>query len=374
MIRHYIGDSTPDPGSTGLDNMDPWAHIIGGGLSGLSLASSLAKLGNLPGKVVVSEPNLDALVSKTFSFWFTAAEENFLKPEFSSDTWTLSTSDLQVTQQGSSFRYGTRTGRNVLESALRAIDLHPQIHIVKEAVHAQPKASHCFDSRPCNIDSFELTQSFVGTEVLFDQPHGISQIGLMNEIQRITNGIRFIYTLPLGPHRLLVEHTDFVTTPSDFSILKDLNDRYLQQHFDASRFRITRMETANIPMGFKHQSINWGTPLGARGGMTRDATGYGYRTIRYACDVIAKDLVKYNSIKPYRRFKMTDWADQLFLNLIKQRPDVIPNTLMQIANKMSPDRFAGFMMMRSPIDLIHMFRAAPVKSFTCALLGRYQWI
>ena len=71
---------------------------------------------------------------------------------------------------------------------------------------------------------------------------------------------------------------------------------------------------------------------------------------------------------------MTDWADQLFLNLIKQRPDVIPNTLMQIANKMSPDRFAAFMMMRSPIDLIHMFRAAPVRSFTCALLGRYQWI
>ena len=108
--------------------------------------------------------------------------------------------------------------------------------------------------------------------------------------------------------------------------------------------------------------------------MTRDATGYGYRTIRYACDVIAKDLVKYNSTKPYRRFKMTDWADQLFLNLIKQRPDVIPNTLLQIANKMSPDRFAAFMMMRSPIDLIHMFRAAPVKPFTCALLGRYQWI
>ena len=161
-------------------------------------------------------------------------------------------------------------------------------------------------------------------------------------MQRITNGIRFIYTLPLGPHRPLVEHTDFVTSPSDFSILKDLNERYLQQHFDASRFRITRMETANIPMGFRNdQSINWGTPLGARGGTTRDATGYGYRTIRYACDVIAKDLVKYNLIKPYRRFKMTDWADQLFLNLIKQRPDVIPNTLMQIANKMSSRSVRG---------------------------------
>ena len=374
MTRNYTEDSTPDRGSTGLENMVPWVHIVGGGLSGLSLASSLARLGRLPGKVIVSEPNLDALVSKTFSFWFDATEQEFLKPEFSSDTWTLGTDNLQVTHQGSSFRYGTRTGRNVLEQALRAIDHHPQIRVVEEAVHVQPKALHCFDSRPCNIDSFQLTQSFAGTEVLFDQPHGISQIGLMNEIQRITNGIRFVYTLPLGSHRLLVEHTDFTTVPSDFSTLKDLNSRYLEQHFDVSRFRSIRMEAAHIPMGFKHQSINWGTPIGARGGMTRDATGYGYRTIRFACHKIAKDLVKYNSTKPYRQLKMTTWADQLFLNLIKQRPDVIPKTLIQMANKMSPDRFAQFMMMRSPTDLIHMFRAAPVKSFTCALLGRYQWI
>ena len=226
---------------------------------------------------------------------------------------------------------------------------------MKEIVNEQPKASHCFDSRPCNIDSFQLTQSFVGTEVLFDEPHRISQIGLMNEIQKITNGIRFIYTLPLGPHRLLVEHTDFVTTPSDFSILKELNDRYLEQHFDVSRFQIIRTEAAHIPMGFKHQSINWGTPIGARGGMTRDATGYGYRTIRYACHSIAKDLVKFNSTKPFRQFKMTTWADQLFLNLIKQRPDVIPKTLMQIANKISPDKFAAFMMMRSPMILFTYF-------------------
>ena len=54
----------------------------------------------------------------------------------------------------------------------------------------------------------------------------------MNEIQKITNGIRFIYTLPLGPQRLLVEHTDFVTTPSDFSILKDLNNRNDDKDFE----------------------------------------------------------------------------------------------------------------------------------------------
>ena len=374
MTRHYIADSTPDRGSTGLENMGPWVHIIGGGLSGLSLASSLARLGCLPGEVIVSEPNPDALVSKTFSFWFNASEKEFLEPEFSSDTWTIGTDNIQVTHRGSSFRYGTRTGRNVLEKTLSAIDRLPQICVVKEAVHAQPEALHCFDSRPCNIDSFQLTQSFVGTEVSFDKPHGISQIGLMNKIQRITNGVRFVYTLPLGSHRLLVEHTDFTTVPSDFSTLKDLNGRYLQQHFNVSRFRTIRMEAAHIPMGFKHQSINWGTPIGARGGMTRNATGYGYRTIRFACQTIAKDLVKYNSTKPYRQLKMTTWADQLFLNLIKQRPDVIPNILIQMANKMSPDRFAGFMMMRSPTDLFHMFRAAPVKSFTCALLGRYQWI
>lgn len=60
--------------------MDTWVHIVGGGLSGLSLASALAKHQVLPGPVVISEPEPERLAQKTFSFWLTDEEHAFLNP------------------------------------------------------------------------------------------------------------------------------------------------------------------------------------------------------------------------------------------------------------------------------------------------------
>ena len=68
--------------------MDPWVHIIGGGLSGLSLAASLAQFKKLPGQVVISEPNARSLAAKTFSFGTRIASVHFLRPEYSSSRWT----------------------------------------------------------------------------------------------------------------------------------------------------------------------------------------------------------------------------------------------------------------------------------------------
>ena len=362
------------PESTGLNGMDPWVHIIGGGLSGLSLASSLAEFNDLPGEVVVSEPELEKLATKTFSFWFTKDEAKFLAPEYTCRTWTLSTTTSQTTHHGEKFEYGTRSGQHVLDTAIQKIADHPQITITTEPLQNRPTAQHIFDSRPCDISSFQLIQSFAGTEVIFNKPHQVEMVSLMDQMQATETGIRFVYVLPLTPTRLLVEHTEFTTLPADLSALHNLNHSYLSDHFDESSFQIARTEEAHIPMGFKQESTHWGIPLGARAGMTRDATGYGYRTIRYACQVMAQDLIKKNTIKPYQKSWLATWADSLFLNLIERRPDVIPSILFQIANTMKPDRFAAFMMMRSSFDLMHMVRAAPVKPFTCALLGRYQWI
>jgi lycopene beta-cyclase len=354
--------------------MDPWVHIVGGGLSGLSLAASLAQFGTLPGRVLISEPAPEALASKTFSFWFTEGERNFLKPEHVSSRWSVSQGSEATVHRGHQFTYGTRSGRAVLDDALSAIHNHAQIELVHETVLAKPKATYVFDSRPCDIETHQVTQSFVGIEVQFEHAHGISEVGLMERLVATDSGVRFVYLLPLGPDRLLVEYTEFTTVPSDFSELATLNEHYLMDKFRNHSYEVQRTESAHIPMGFRQRSEHFGIPLGARGGMTRDATGYGYRTIRYACDQIAKDLIRNDVVKPFRRSVATVWADRLFLNLIQHRPDAIPQILMQIANRMTPDKFAAFMMNCAPWDLFHLLRAAPARPFTCALLGRYQWI
>lgn len=354
--------------------MDTWVHIVGGGLSGLSLASALARRQVLPGPVVISEPEPERLAQKTFSFWLTDEEHAFLNPEYTQSKWQVSAEELTISHTGQRFRYGTRSGQHVLDECQAVIASHPQIHQVKEVIDATPKAEHVFDSRPIAPSSFRLIQSFSGTEVEFQRPHHIEAVGLMNRIETTDSGIRFVYVLPLGAKRVLIEHTEFTTKLADLSALQSMNRDYLSGEFSTNPFQTIRTESAHIPMGFRSTASHLGVPIGARGGMTRDATGYGYRTIRYACEAIAHDLVTHNQATRYHPSLTTQWADTVFLNLIDQRPDSIPEILLTIARRMTADQFAAFMMMRTPSDVFRILWSAPLKPFTCALIGKYQWI
>ena len=354
--------------------MDTWVHIIGGGLSGLSLASSLARHQVLPGPVLISEPEPERLAQKTFSFWLTEEEYGFLNPEYAQPKWQVSAQEINISRTGQKFRYGTRSGQHVLDEFQSVIASHPQIHLVNEVVNATPKAEHVFDSRPIAPSSFRMIQSFLGTEVEFQRPHQIEAVGLMNRIESTDSGIRFVYVLPLGTKRVLIEYTEFTTKLADLGALQSMNMEYLCREFSTNPFQTIRSESAHIPMGLQSKASHLGIPIGARGGMTRDATGYGYRTIRYACEAMAYDLITNNQAKRYHPSKITQWADTVFLNLIDKRPDSIPEILLTIARRMTADQFAAFMMMRTPSDIVRILWSAPLKPFTCALLGKYQWI
>jgi hypothetical protein len=69
-----------------------------------------------------------------------------------------------------------------LDDALSAIQNHAQIELVHETVLAKPKATHVFDSRPCDIETHQVTQSFVGIEVQFE--HGYEWHSVRHPIQR----------------------------------------------------------------------------------------------------------------------------------------------------------------------------------------------
>ena len=354
--------------------MDTWVHIVGGGLSGLSLASSLARHQVLPGPVLISEPEPERLAQKTFSFWLTDEEHAFLNPEYAQPKWQLSAQEINISHTGQRFRYGTRSGQHVLDEFQSLIAPHAQIHQTNEVIRATPKAEHVFDSRPIAPSSFRVIQSFSGIEVEFQRPHQIEAVGLMNRIEATDSGIRFVYVLPLGTKRVLIEHTEFTTKLADLGALQSMNIDYINHEFSTNPFQTIRTESAHIPMGFQSKASHLGLPIGARGGMTRDATGYGYRTIRYACEAMAGDLITNNQATRYRPSITTLWADTMFLNLIDQRPDSVPEILLTIARRMKADQFAGFMMMRTPSDVFQILWSAPLKPFTCALIGKYQWI
>lgn len=352
--------------------MSTWIHIIGGGLSGLSLASSLAIHKRLPGLVVISEPNLMQLKNKTFSFWLTEQEAPLYRPDTQHSAWSLSYGNRQIKHCGKNMNYATRCGETVLDEALNLIADHPQIELREETVSKQPSAHYCFDSRSPSVDSFKIVQSFAGLEIELEHPHNIKVVELMADLIEVEDGIQFRYLVPLSAKRLLVEYTRFVASPANLDELIALNRGWASSAF--GQYNIIRIEKAHIPMGIEHTNLHWGIPIGARGGMTRDSTGYGYRTILSWCHTESKRLLRGQPPKFFNQPLITYWMDKLFLRLIEHRPDAVPNILMTLAERLSAEQFAGFMIRNSIGDSFRVLTSAPKRPFTCALIGRYSWI
>lgn len=353
--------------------MQPWVHIVGGGLSGLSLAYALSQFDELPGDVVISEARTGYRNDRTFSFWFDDSQRALLQPEYEYASWCLSLQSEAIQHDGQQLKYGIRTAASVYQQALDAISKHPQITIQQQRLQSKPEAEHVFDSRPPALTDFRLIQSFVGTEILLPQEHQLSAVQLMENLTTTANGIEFRYVLPLGAHKLLVEHTEFTRQAGDFDNLRAHNITWLEQSF-GPQYQIIREEQAHIPMGIKTSQQHWGIPLGARAGMTRAATGYGYATIMQWCHQAARSLVIDNQCVAYKTSALFAYMDALFLNLIQQRPDTIPSILMQLARGLDADSFASFMMRTRLADALRVIYHAPSKPFTYALLGKYQWI
>ena len=59
--------------------MRDWVHIIGGGAAGLSLAEQLCNIGDLPGKIILSDPDITKIKDKSFGYWYTEKEKHILR-------------------------------------------------------------------------------------------------------------------------------------------------------------------------------------------------------------------------------------------------------------------------------------------------------
>lgn len=350
----------------------PWVHVIGGGIAGLSLARELANYPKLPGNVVISDPRTHYDNDRTFGFWFTAKESHRLNPEFSVGQWSISTTTSTALQTGLHYRYGVRSAGSVYAEALSKIDAHPQIIRVTEETKTRPAAEHVYDGRPPSIEHFKVVQAFSGTEIQCATPHGVDTVGLMDALQVVPSGVQFRYVLPLDAHRLLVEHTLFTEVSGDLQDLDRLNTQWIDAHWPKAT--VLRHEAAQIPMGYRQSMHHLGFPIGARGEMTRPATGYGYRTMQYWAKQEADRLIKQNQARRFQPSALHQWMDHLFLDLITARPDVLPDIFLALGRRLTGDQFAQFMMRQQTFDAMRVILAAPKKPFSLALIGKPQWI
>lgn len=137
-------------------------------------------------------------------------------------------------------------------------------------------------------------QKFLGQEVELAAPHGLAGPIIMDATVPQLDGYRFVYTLPFGPTRVLIEDTYF----SDGNDLApDLLRRHLADYAAAQGWTITavhREEVGILPLGIGGDiQAFWaegeaGVPrVGLRSGMFHPVTGYSFPDAVKIADLVA---------------------------------------------------------------------------------------
>lgn len=137
-------------------------------------------------------------------------------------------------------------------------------------------------------------QKFVGQELELAAPHGLTGPVIMDATVPQLDGYRFVYVLPLGPRRVLVEDTYFSDAAdlSEAAVMARIADYAADQGWSVER--IVREEAGVLPMaigGNIERLWDDGTPgvgmTGLQAALFQPATGYSFPDAARSADLIA---------------------------------------------------------------------------------------
>lgn len=137
-------------------------------------------------------------------------------------------------------------------------------------------------------------QKFVGHELVTTAPHGVTQPMLMDACVPQTDGYRFMYVLPLGADRLLIEDTYF----SDGAFLDVVALRAaITAYSDARGWRgeVARVESGVLPLPWRSEVVPAQPGLivaGYQGGWFHPVTGYSLPIAARLAEAIADGLAE----------------------------------------------------------------------------------
>ncbi|WP_151086581.1 lycopene cyclase family protein [Hymenobacter baengnokdamensis] len=283
--------------------------IVGGGAAGLSLAYHLAQEPRLAHKrVLLIEPEAKNENDRTWSFW---ASEPTLFDGLAVGEWAKiafrSPGFERVFALGK-YRYRTIRGLDFYQFVHQALAARPaQFTVVRGRVASVENlpagarvttqegvlfnAAYVFDSRPPRMQRQPgkhryLLQHFVGWEIeterdVFD-PQVVEFMDFRGKQQ---HEARFMYVLPFGPRRALVEYTLFSGQP----LAKEEYERYLLEYvtntlqLKPGDYQVIAQEQGAIPMTDHPLPARTGAHvinLGTRAGRAKPSTGYAFQRIQ----------------------------------------------------------------------------------------------
>lgn len=364
--------------------------IMGGGCAGLSLARQLAileKHGHAIPETTILEPREEYLHDRTWCFWQPAHVPVDTRIAHEWERWSFSErGGSRILHEGGSWRYRCLPSDRFYREATSWIQGSSQIRLKTavpvfsaakgdgedhriETPEGPLKAGMVVDTRPPSTRGKPLLlQQFIGVEVKTAVPmQDPGCVGLMENMQQDEHGFLFHYVLPYSESKCLLEVTRFTADKVPWERMEEDLGR-ARQACDLSNAGESRRERGIIPMGLPAQNLSTGPTwavAGTRGGAIRPATGYGFQRIAAWAESCARSLVEDGCVLSQPSFpRSIRWMDDLFLRLLRRKPELAPQLFMRFAGRLSPGQSVRFLSNKPNLyDKWRVVRSLPAQPF-----------
>ena len=337
------------------------AVIAGGGVSGLSLACHLAVGGWRDRSVLVVDDGSRVLAERAWAYWSTRPGLLGAAVDRTFDQFRVRTAERAVDVRLDRYRYRVVSGARlrwvtdgVLAGPPRFRMVRGHVEGVEERgdgvvvrVDGRPiEASWLFDSvTPTPAPRPAAWLTFTGWEVETPSPMFDPVVPTLMDFRTgQEDEVRFVYVLPSGPCRALVEHTRFGAGRycDGAAALHD----YLTGVIGTSTYRVIRREGGRLPLRPPpcRPSTGHVLPIGVVGGMLKASTGYAYARIQRDSAAIARSLAtRGHPFGRPNRHRRHAFLDRVLLDIVATEPGRLEGAFVRLFAHNPGDRVLRFL-------------------------------
>ena len=232
-----------------------------------------------------------------------------------------------------------------------------------------PGSSHATSAPAAHLD-------FLGLHVeCTTDPFDPGAVTLMDFRTDQSGGVSFMYVLPTSTRRALVERTTFVVAGSGLGNTAGLRHEehvraYLQTHLCAENFRVVGREVGTIPLEAHPRTAAVGSliPIGARAGMIKASTGYGFERIqRHSADIASRLCQGRSPTKAATKRRWNRALDDALLRVIRDEPERAAEILAVLLRRNPSKRILAFLDEdASLLGQFRLFATLPLAPFARA--------
>jgi len=197
----------------------------------------------------------------------------------------------------------------------------------------------------------ELRQCFLGQEVEVERPVFDASTATLMDFRAFgaaAHGdvLRFMYVLPLGPTRALVEDTSLGRGTISPEARRSAIAAYLDTAWAAGAVQIHREERGALPMTTHRFPVSRGSrvlAVGAAAGALRPSSGYAFVRLQRHVQAVARAVVDGAAPPAWLGARRHHGLDALFLRALAADPPGFDQHLLALAGGVDARTFARFM-------------------------------